>query len=575
MRKFLVLLVGILLMVAYPMEPIHGAEVTLAGTIEELNFDKRSMTILDYGGKTHRIEITLGSDLQIEGLKKELEDFYFGQEVDVVYVKNRARSIVGYEEEDPTREGFIRPGSRFDRGDILFISKDQVEITSRGQRKKYRITPNTMFLKRGQMVNINQVKEGDKVMLNFDSIYTSEVASMSMEDQEQEIAGVLKGKVELVDQRNKEVLLTSPSLYKEGKWIPYGKDKVKLKTSGKELYNGANKLSLASLNYFKGKEVYVAYDEGFSRMSIAKLNAKSGFGQEYASKVSSIEYNTGQMVVDSNLLHFNEGTIVLKNNRLVDVLNINKSNDVLVTVDSVNGQKNTSLVSLTSSLLDERIDESKLVIYKGRIEDISEYEVELGKISYEENFLELVDQKWKPMEGTKKFAMSDDTLIYDSDLKEEIEVSAFMDSRYIDISSIENQALKDRLEKDFYKNKAAYFIVRQGKYGNQLMAMNLIPDKKPYEEKVNLAYSSQAEIKDIDYEAGTMTLTKVKNFNSLNNSFEKAEDHVMDIKRATILLNDLPLSQDKIYGLRKGSKIYSIKERTSAVEEGYVILIED
>lgn len=572
-NKILVILALILIISS---QPIYGAgEIETSGTIEALNFKDSTITVLDYNGKKYTIKIHPRTSIKIEGIKKELTDFYFGQEVEIEHKKRTAIKLVGYQEEDPTRDGFIMAGSRFKRGEVLFISKDEIELKSNGKRIKYRVTPNTTYFKRGKIANINAIKEGDKVLLNFDSIYTTEVSSVKIEDAEQLISGVLKGKIELVDERNKEVLLKNPSIYNEGKWLPYKNDKVKLKTTGKELYNGGTNLGLKQLNSYRGKEVYVAYDEGLGRMNISKLNTKNGSGQEYQSKVSKIEYTTGQMVVDNNLMHFNEGTIVIKNNRIVDSLNINRNNDVLVTVDSIYGKKNTSLVSMTTSILDERIDESKIAVYKGKIEDIFDYEIQIGKVNYRLDYLKLTDGKWKQLNDSGRFLMSEDTLIYDSELKEEIQVGHFVNSRYTDLTDIKNRQLKDRLEKDYYKNKIAYFVVRESEYEKELLSINIIPTKPSYSMNVQLTHSTQGEIKDIDYDSGKITLTKVKNYNTLNNRFENAPDQQINIDKSVILVNDLPLSKDKLYGIRKGSKVYGIKEKASSVDHSYILLIED
>lgn len=559
-NKILILLTLILIISACP---IYGAgEIKVSGTIEVLNFKQNKITVLDYNGKTHTITISPSTKMEIENLKMKLTDFYFGQEVDIEHKKNVASKLIGYEEEDPTRDGFIMAGSRFKRGQVLFITDKAIEIKAGDKRIKYRISPNTDYFKRGQIVNINQIKEGDKVLLTFDSIYTSEVAGVKIEDAEQAISGVLKGKIELVDQRNKEVLVKNPSIYKQGKWLPYDQDKVKLKTTGKELYSGPANLGLRELNNYKGKEVYIAYDQSFGRMNISKLNTKNGLGQEYKAKVSSIEYNTGQMIVDNNLMHFNQGTIVIKDNRIVDPLNINKYNDLNVTVDSILGKKNTSLISMTSNILDDRTDNSKIVIYRGKIEEIFDYEIQIGKIDGKSS---------KP----QRLSMSEDTLIYDSELKEEIAVSHFISSRYTDLIDIKNQTLKNRLANNYYKNKTAYFVVRESKYEKELLSINLAPNQRLYYENIKLTHSTQGQIKEINYDNGQITITKVKNYNTLNKSFENAPDQVININKSVVLLNDLPLSKDKLYSLRKGAKAYAIKEKTSSIDDAYILLIED
>lgn len=561
--------------------PSYAAAVVpqISGTIESLNFQTNTLTILDYNGKIHTIKTTKDTKLKISNLKRQLTDFYFGQEVDIEYeIKNKnkiATEIIGYEEEDPELDGYIMPGSRFKKGEILFISNNQIELKTNQGREKYRITPNTMNQKRGTTINLNQVKEGDKVVLTFNSIYTSEVAEIKIEDEEKNISGVLRGRIELVDERNKEIIIRSPFIYEEGKWIPHKQYYVRIKTSGNDIYDGSEKIQLGKLGYLRGREVYIAYDESYGRMNLAKLTMKNGLAQSYEGNPSNIKYTTGQLVVDNNLVNFNEGTIVIKDNRIVDTLNIDKNNKLIVTVDNILGQRNLSLVSMTTNILDNRIDDTKISIYRGKIEDIYDYEIQIGKINYKLDYLMLQDQKWIEVKDSQRFFMSEDTLIYDSDLKETIDSNYFISSRFTNWTDIKNQAIRDRLKNNYYKNKQAYFVVRESAYGQELLSINLTPHHQYYSQNVRLNHSTQGEIKSIDYDKGTITLTKTKNYNTLNNTWENAADQIMDIKKSIILLNDLPLPIDKSYNLRVGAKVYAIKEKINSLDEGYVLIIED
>src|SRR5699024_22009 len=104
---------------------------------------------------------------------------------------------------------------------------------------------------------------------------------------------------------------------------------------------------------------------------------------------------------------------------------------------------------------------------------------------------------------------------------------------------------------------------------------NLTPAKSRYGENVRLAHSTQGEIKEIDYNSGVISLGKVKNYNSMNNRFENAEDQTINVDRAVILFNDLPLDREKLYSIRPKSKVHIIKEKTSSRDEGYILIIED
>lgn len=477
--------------------------------------------------------------------------------------------------DDPERDGYIIPGTRYRQGEVLFIGKDQVEIISNQGREKYKISENTSFQKRGEVIGLNQVKEGDKVLLSFDSIYTSEVANIKVEDQGQEIEGILRGKIELVDDRNKEITIKSPYIYKEGKWIPQTKYTMKLRTSGNNLYNGSQKTTLEKLKVQKGREAYIAYDQNFGRQNIAKLTVKNGLAQTYQGKISNILYTLGNLVVDNRALDLHQGTIVVKDNRLVDYLNLNKYDDILAVVDNSLGKKNTSIISLDTNILENRKDDTTIAIYRGRLEDIFQYQVEIGKLNYRLDYQVLEDGKWKTLEDKQRFTLSEDTLIYDSELKENIDPLHFISSRYINLNQIKNLILRSRIANDYYKNKQAYFVVKEGEYGKELLALNLVPHRQIYYQNINLSHSIMGEIEDIDLDNQTISLGKVKAYNTLNSSWENSQGESIDLDKTVILLNDAPLSLERLHSLSKGSKVYLVSEKTSSKTESYVLIVED
>lgn len=578
MKKRLLFITTIILIISTLTGPALGAsEEMLQGSIEDINLSESKITVLDYDGKSHTINVLPSTIIEIEEVKHELRDLYYGQDVDIILYEGRVIKIIGYLEEDPERTGYIMPGSRFKIGDVLFLTEDSIEIKVRDERERYRLTPFTNIYKDSGIISINQIKEGDKVLLTFDDIYSAEVSTLRVQDDEEYIKGVLRGKIYSVDDRKEEVYITSPYIYKEGKgWIPYGDHIVKLKVKDKNLYNGGNRISLKDLAKQKGNYAYIAFNSSFGRLNVAKLQIKSGSSRMYESPIEDIEYGRGKMIVDKNIIHFNEGTIVVKDNRLVDVLNIDRYKDVFVNADLLRGNAVASLVSIEgTSMLEERTDGTRISIYKGKIKDIFEYEVEIGRLSYRLDYQRLTEEhKWIEENKELRFQLTEDTLIYDSQLDKEIPVNHFIKSRYIDLNDIKDITLRNRIKNNYYKNKTAYFVVKESTFGNEVLALNIAPNINQYRYNVNTDYSTIGEVKEINYDEGTITFTKVKNYNTLNGRWENSTDQSLPIDKAVILLNDLPLPKDKLYTLRPGSKGYIVKYKQSSMDTGYVILIE-
>ncbi|HSH35036.1 hypothetical protein, partial [Schnuerera sp.] len=229
-----------------------------------------------------------------------------------------------------------------------------------------------------------------------------------------------------------------------------------------------------------------------------------------------------------------------------------------------------------TSLLDDRIDGTKISIYRGNVEDIYQYKVKIGKINYRLDHLKLTENnRWKQLKKSETFDLTEDTLIYDSQLKEYIPANYFISSRYINLKDIKDTTLRKRVENNFYKNRTAYFVVRESTFGKELLALNLTPHINEYRQNVNMNYSTIGEIKEIDYDDGSITFTKIKNYNTLNKRWENTSDERVDINEAVILLNDLPIPEDKLYLLRQGAQAYIMKNKDSSIDKGYVILIED
>lgn len=579
MRRRLLFTIFIIFMLIKLSSPALAAgEDTIKGSIEAIDYSQNIITILDYDGNKKDIEILPSTLIEIEGKNFTIDDLYFGQEVDIIIEDGKAEKIIAYLEDDPDRYGYIMPGNRFKSGNVLFITNSTIEIKNGDKREKYRITSNTTIYKDGEIVDAIRIKEGDRVLLYFDDIYSSEVRTLRVEDSEEHVEGILRGKLQIVDERKEEIYISYPYVYDESsRWIPFGLHLVKLKANDYNLYNGSEKIELSDLVKLKGKTVYVAYNTSYGRLNVSKLQVKNGTTRIYDSEIQDIEYGIGKMIVDNNLIHFNEGTIVVKDNRLVDVLNMDLYEKVNVNADLKNGTIYANVVSLEgSSVLEERLDNTKISIYKGRIQDIFDYEVEIGKLSYKQNYLKLTEENlWEEKEEEQRILFTEDTLIYDSQLMESIPVDAFNDSRYIEFYDIKNTTLRNRLESNFYKGKTAYFIVKESEFGKELLALNITPNISSYRYDVRFDYSMVGDISSIDFENGTMNLTNVKNFNTLNKTWERAIDETLDISKGVVMYNDVPIPMDKLYTLKKGLKAYVIKYKESNEDIGYVVLIED
>ena len=552
------------------------AATTVSGTIQYIDLKNNSVTVLDFQNNIHRAYIDKNTDILTEGKESGLKDLYFGQYVEVSLSGNRALKINASLQIEPDRQGYIVPGSRFRRGEVFSIDNKSIEIKGERGREKYALTSSTEVYKKGEETGLSRIKEGDKVLLTFDDIYSSNVSQISIEDEEKHIEGVLKGKIEFLDENKKDIQLNEVSIYNNGKWDKNSSYSLKLKIQNDEIYYKGEKISLKSLKAKGKKEVYIAFEKSFGEMTASKLLVKEGSSFQYTDKIKSIEYGTGRMVVDNNSLYFNQGTIAIKDNRLIDPLNMNRGQDVSLYGEFSSGNKLTSLVFVQGTgILNDRADDTKILVYRGKIEDIYDYQVKIGNINYRLDYMLLDDNRWKEMSEGERFTVTEDTYIYDSDLRLTVPTDGFISSRYIDLNDVEDKTLRDRIKNNFYKGKIAYFVVKESPYGKEVLGMNITPQLSQYRQNVTLDYSSIGEIKDVDYDNNTIEITKMKNYNTLNNQWESTSDESISLNKTLILFNDKPLKNDELYKLSEKNTVYIIRNKSTSQDGVYVLLVED
>ena len=153
----------------------------------------------------------------------------------------------------------------------------------------------------------------------------------------------------------------------------------------------------------------------------------------------------------------------------------------------------------------------RLLVYKGKIEDILDYKLELGRYNYRMDKQILTSSGFKSNSGSEEFTLTLDTLIYDSQLEKQIPTKSFLDSRHIDLIDIKDRDLRNRIEKEYYKNKPAYLIAKETPYGKEILAINLIPqDLIRYNQTITLDHSTLGEIGEINIDENTLTLIKLE-----------------------------------------------------------------
>ena len=98
----------------------------------------------------------------------------------------------------------------------------------------------------------------------------------------------------------------------------------------------------------------------------------------------------------------NDGTIIVKNDRLVDKYSVNSQSDVFLVSDGATNPQTNILYIYDEDINNSNIGENKL--YFGQLDEIIDYEIRLRRYSI------LKKNEWDHYRGSTKLYYDDDTI---------------------------------------------------------------------------------------------------------------------------------------------------------------------
>ncbi|MBN4067521.1 MAG: hypothetical protein COA82_08800 [Alkaliphilus sp.] len=550
------------------------------GFIEIVDIENNQIKIIDFSENKLAFELNQFTTATINKLPATLKDLPFGIEVLLKLENGIVAEIKAIDEIDPERHGYIPPRSRVKVGTVLFIDSKSIEITTNPSIEKYRITPKTTVTRNEKIANLFEIKIGDRVKLEFNDIYSADIANIRVADDEKHIQAIYSATLETVLERSNEIILKDVEIYENGTWINHAEHKVKLRITD-QIYNNNGKIELKDLNKSIGTELIMAVQNGFGIRTAEKTLVQQGSKQLFDSKIQDIHFGTNKIVASNTSFGFHPGTIVIKNNRLVDTLNLSEDQTVSITANWQNGNRSLALVSIKpEGMLDDRIDGTRLVIYKGKINGIFDYRVEISRFGFQRDYLKIEDNQWVELIRTRDFDLTEDTIIFDSEIEGKIATKHFTGARFINPNEIEDTTLRNRVKNKHYLKRFAYFVVKEstledGEIIKEAIGINLAPNLGFFGNNITKEYALLGQVQSIDIENKEVTLKEARIWNNLSNRWDMTtEEKSVKINRAIIFINDEPITHNQLYRINENATVQIIvRKDVSDREEGYIVII--
>jgi len=283
-----------------------------------------------------------------------------------------------------------------------------------GSQQVLPIDKTVNVIKNNIITSLNDLKDGDRVKLMMNVTNRNvEVKSITINDDQKLINNIYKGKLEYIDQSSDKLVVQNLEKLEKGQWTRsdlVGFAQILMDVNVK-VFSEDRKIDIDDANdRLKSGEAYIAVEESYG-------------GEEKAVLVSFRDTDNLESLMDDTIrvsdetneqfgldtynrtIKYGEGTIIVKDNRLVSGSSISQEDAVYIVANrnNDNGDFAAGIVQIS-----ERVNADLCQIYRGRIKSITE-----NKSFEVESFSKLNGVNWEYANTPKTFKINYDTQILD------------------------------------------------------------------------------------------------------------------------------------------------------------------
>lgn len=349
------------------------SQAVVKGTLRFIESNDKTgtsmITVFTYDDKIKKYEATNYASVVINHEIKDIKDLKYGQDIVLDITNGYVTKISG--------ETFIKPGhideySKMRMGTVTRIDNlGNLKVKfSDNTYQTYKVPDGTPILKGGNNISSAAIREGDSVKLYFSDIYTNTAAKVEIEGKETMIKSIYRGLISDVNIYRKEITIVEPTVLSNAQWKNIDNTYSKTFTINEDadIYVRGKETPLAELDtIYKNKTVYLAIRDDYSKEQAMQISVAVG-GEYFATdRIEDIDKVIGNLELFDNNRNvvFNEGTMIIKNSKLVDATALDERDDVLVVSDYYRGQNNANVIRITSDA--EKIFDN---IYIGAVEKV-------------------------------------------------------------------------------------------------------------------------------------------------------------------------------------------------------------
>lgn len=545
MKKTLILILAIALMssvFAYG----DVSQVYRQGFVEGYLMEPlgETLKIESYEGNIYSLPLRLNTIYTIDAQYVNASNFIPGMEI---YAEVHGRSVTLVEGYSTSSLGYIPPGSKIRTGRVAKIDNNVLVLKlATGNEETFFLTPATVTLRNGVNTSLSALYEGDKVKLYFDEVNANIVSRIHIEGDSIRINGLYKGKVGVVDGFANKITINDVQVLKNGSWSKSNSGALTIPYNGNvPLYIGGYNIPYDNLKYYKGKTMYIAMKDFFGSNQADRMIVQNQYESTYSDKIKDINWFTGEFELKNNRnIGFHDGTIVIKNDRIVDNFSLSSDSDVFVVADGRGLQSSADVIYV----LNENVNNSNIgqhYIYAGRMDQIVEDRLWL------KNFFLLEENDWQSFDDEKELFFDNDTDIYDLTNNKKLSLKEFYSGSYaVDEDS---KYAKDNRLRDWHS-----YVYTDGDRISAIMVQKNMDSLLRQRVTNGVIAPGPNSIRQDRYAGWTIELTNARDWSSAKAQWmEKNANLNINLEKALIIKDG---KQIQPYDLKAGDRIYLVRD---------------
>lgn len=504
-------------------------------------YEHNNIVFEEFDGTVHHIAFDGRTRLTIDERTATIDDFKPGMEI---YVELKGRKIVfvdGFSTDSP---GYISPEGKQRTGTVKMIDRDQIVITTAiGTEERYFTTAGTVTLKNGQNVSLNNLYVGDRVKLYFNDIDTSSIAKIAIDGDTVKIKDLYKGEISVTNRMSSVLTFHNVEVFRNGSWQDIGTLRLPY-NSDLPLYIAGQRIDYRNIENYRGKTAYIALKDNYGRDSAEKMVIKNQYEMTYSERIENVNWYTSEIKLSNTRnIGFHDGTMVIKNGRLVDQSSIVPNSSALVVADG-RGRSSTADVIY---IYDQDINNSNIGmdrIYAGRVDSIGEFGLDL------KDFFVLEQNKWESFAETKELDYDNDTFIYDVEEQKVLTAKELLDGEY----HIDEDNISDIDKENGTKDYNAYIYTD----GDRISGIYLLKDMDSLLRETVTTASIKTEVVNDENTGPTVVIQDAKDWSKSGDRWTlRFGDMNLRIKDALIMKNGKRIAPED---LRQGDKLYIVRD---------------